>query len=347
MDHISQAPGIVPTNSLRFLIGALNPTILQTTSTATETGDALTIQAQNVSGGTTSVGGKLTLQSGSGTLTGALNASAGQIEFKQGSTSLGTYNLANSGDFRFNLGSGLPYFVFAANGAGQLIDFQATQGQVIFDSPTAAFRDATSANTLTLSLNSTGNTNLTFGQGTSVGWTQSTRTSDAATKNYTFTTQAPFASATGTNRNSGTFIFTSPAPVAGGDYGSWVRRYGTFNTQTVSIGYKVTTTNSTPTNGFVFTPQLDSCSFADCKITARDQTNGLNNVYHLKAAVRRNGSGNATLIGTAEQTFVREEAAGWDAVLDVSGTDLIVILTGAASANVIWFIELIVQTNSN
>lgn len=45
------------------------------------------------------------------------------------------------------------------------------------------------------------------------------RTSDAVTHNFSFSGQAPYSSATGTNRDSGGFQFAIPPPISGGNFG--------------------------------------------------------------------------------------------------------------------------------
>lgn len=64
----------------------------------------------------------------------------------------------------------------------------------------------------------TGSYAITIGRGGSIGFTQ--RASDAATDNFTITTQQANASATGANRTAGSFVVDVPAPTnSGTDYG--------------------------------------------------------------------------------------------------------------------------------
>lgn len=50
--------------------------------------------------------------------------------------------------------------------------------------------------------------------------THNAQTTDVACTNWTLTSQAPAAGATGTNRNPGSFVYSVPAPTAGGTAGS-------------------------------------------------------------------------------------------------------------------------------
>lgn len=104
------------------------------------TGATFTIQAQHETG-TTSIGGKLVLQSGSGT------SSNGIIEFKSGTTTLGNMFLNGGTDWRFALDSGLTDILFQANGTNQFIVFQAIGSgcATYFQSPVYLFMDGTPA----------------------------------------------------------------------------------------------------------------------------------------------------------------------------------------------------------
>lgn len=62
----------------------------------------------------------------------------------------------------------------------------------------------------------TGYAGLAFDPGAAFSIAQMTRLSDVATFDLTVNAQAPFATATGTNRNPGNLVLTIPAPISGG-----------------------------------------------------------------------------------------------------------------------------------
>lgn len=76
---------------------------------------------------------------------------------------------------------------------------------------------------------------------TTATWGQTARTTDAATSTWTWTSQAPFGSATLTNRNSGSMNFVIPTPAAGGNYGTFQIKLNTtaglfINNNNISLG---------------------------------------------------------------------------------------------------------------
>jgi hypothetical protein len=79
--------------------------------------------------------------------------------------------------------------------------------------------------------------------------TQSTPTTDVATQNITFTSQAPFASAT-VNKSSGSFIFNNPAPISGGLYGLTKHQFA--GTDCVTIGTYAGVTGGSTSYGTIW-----------------------------------------------------------------------------------------------
>ena len=73
-------------------------------------------------------------------------------------------------------------------------------------------------------------------------FSQTTRASNAAVKTFTLTSQAPNASATGTNRNSADIVFNIPAPISGGASGHYNFAFG----GTQGIGFYTNDTTGFP-----------------------------------------------------------------------------------------------------
>lgn len=152
-------------------------------SNASPTGNTFTIKAQSCPG-TTSTGGMLLLASGSGTSTN------GAVRIQVGTQPIGDWKFTAGGDTRFVVDSTVPYCVFAANGSGQFLDFQATTGIVYFTAPNITFRDGSAAAVITCVLDSAGASSLAVATGvTSFTLKQSDKTTNSGT-GATFTIQA-------------------------------------------------------------------------------------------------------------------------------------------------------------
>ena len=65
--------------------------------------------------------------------------------------------------------------------------------------------------------------------------------------------------------------------------------------------------------------------------------------YRVLGTFRRVSAGNATLIGSLTADHTAESQGGWDATLSVSGTDVLVRVTGASGNNVSWACVAAVQ----
>lgn len=109
---------------------------------------------------------------------------------------------------------------------------------------------------------------------------------------------------------------------------------------------KVSTTNATVTTLFTFAIPTDQCQFIKLRVHARRTggasgtgTSGQGAWFRLEAGYNNIG-GTVTLIGATPEKSSNVMAAGasaaWDANLTISGTDVLLEVTGAASMNVAW-----------
>ncbi len=99
-----------------------------------------------------------------------------------------------------------------------------------------------------------------------------------------------------------------------------------------------TTTNATPTLLTSLTPAGSSVTWFKLFLAARLDDTGTNKSYwaEVVGAVRRNNNGTAVLVG---QTLIfddHENASGYAVTVSVSGNDLQIFVTGAASETVHW-----------
>lgn len=103
---------------------------------------------------------------------------------------------------------------------------------------------------------------------------------------------------------------------------------------------RVATTDATVTTLHAITIPASTTVFVEARVVAR-RTGGYTGAaedgatYILRASVK-NMAGTATLIGAAEQTFVREDQGGWDAIIDVTAATARVRITGAVDNNITW-----------
>lgn len=208
------------------------------TQHASAAGNPWTIRAQR--GFTGFVGGNLTIGGGDGGTSGTNLAGNTIVE-------LGTVVANVSAELQFNMGSGGTFAKLSRTASGARFEstalavnivgaaginltsstsdvvVRATGGALYLDSITSSvynWRGAAGVQTRTDTLVPTGaHTYVTVVGATSVAWSQAARTTDAACAGFTITTQAPFASATGTNRTPGTLTLAVPAAAAGGTAG--------------------------------------------------------------------------------------------------------------------------------
>lgn len=182
-------------------------------TTASATGAALTIQAQNATG-TTSTGGNLVLQSGTGTST------YGSVKIKSGGQELIDHLYVPGGPYA--LLSLTNNTIWAANATNQYMYFQnvGSGGVIYYATSTIVYRDATQADTLTLALSSTGTCSLTaVSTVTDYKITQTIRAGTGANAGSALTIRAQDGQAqTGgnNNNNGGNLLLQGGAAGTGG-----------------------------------------------------------------------------------------------------------------------------------
>lgn len=110
--------------------------------------------------------------------------------------------------------------------------------------------------------------------------------------------------------------------------------FGTFKA-TLRRENHVSTSNATQT--VIDTLTLTNGSVNGIQATVHARKDGTDQaVYFLRAAVIQEG-GTAALIGAVD-ALVREDQAGWDATVTVSGSAVRVSVTGAAATNIDWWV---------
>lgn len=97
------------------------------------------------------------------------------------------------------------------------------------------------------------------------------------------------------------------------------------------------TTNATPTTIYTFALPTSCAALFEVEVVAYTPADGTSAAYTITGGAKRFGGGGAALIG-APITIPFEDNAAMDAVLDVSGNNVIVVVTGIAATTIEWFV---------
>ncbi len=107
-------------------------------------------------------------------------------------------------------------------------------------------------------------------------------------------------------------------------------------------GHTVNTTNATATVAAAFTPATDTVELVEAFVTAF-RTGGAGAAGNSAAYIRRarilNNGGAVSVNGLAAE-FTNEAVAAWDCTINVVGTSVRVVVTGAAATNITWNVTL-------
>jgi hypothetical protein len=104
---------------------------------------------------------------------------------------------------------------------------------------------------------------------------------------------------------------------------------------------RVLTTDATVTTLDTITIPATTTLTIEARVSAR-RTGGASGAAedgatYIRIAAVKNVAGTATLIGTVDAPVTKEDQAGWDCTIDVTGATARIRVTGAASNNVSWF----------
>lgn len=106
---------------------------------------------------------------------------------------------------------------------------------------------------------------------------------------------------------------------------------------------RVATTDATVTTIGTITPAASTTTFLEARVWAR-RTGGASGTAedgaaYIFAGTFKNAAGTITQIGTTTAIATHESQAGWAADFTISGTDVLIQVTGAAGNNVTWHVE--------
>ena len=101
---------------------------------------------------------------------------------------------------------------------------------------------------------------------------------------------------------------------------------------------EITTTDATETTASTLATQSDRTYHVTTYVVATETTDHDESASYVIHGTFKNDGGTLTAIGTTSQTHIAEDTTSWDASYDVSGTDIRVRVTGAASTNIRWHV---------
>lgn len=99
---------------------------------------------------------------------------------------------------------------------------------------------------------------------------------------------------------------------------------------------RVNTSDATVTTLLTFAAPDNAVAFLKATVVAWTSDGGLAAVYEIRAGVKRFAAGAATLIGSVD-VFAREDSAGLDATIDVTGNNARIRVTGIVAVTYKWF----------
>lgn len=163
------------------------------------------------------------------------------------------------------------------------------------------------------------------------------------------TTNPPIISATGTDANidlslipkgTGNLILDGLNwPTADGSAGQALTTDGAGNlvfasvpSQTVDM---VTTADATPTTLSTLTTMSNTIIYVQVEIVARNTTDSSTGAVYKLVAGYKNTGGTLTQIGVDDKLSI-ENTTSWDVSTSVSGTDILIRVTGQAGTNISW-----------
>lgn len=329
---------LAATGLFTYAASATVPGIAQTQATA-GVGVDTTIRAQQGFAG--SVGGKLVLAGGAGGTPGTNLAGDTQID-------LGTAVSNASAKVSFLVGGASildisqPTASVAAIVAAATLRLTSTGGTLRISSNNVQWGTSAGTTVATVASVAAGACSWSGAEDTTWTFTQATRTTDAVTHDLTITSQAPFASATGANRNPGNVVYSVPAPAAGGTAGKHSFLVSaTEQARITSAGFVEVAGGIGTIGAIAIKFRKNGTDFANANINgsdaefANDVTGGANLQLRSSAILKLVGTshtwGPATGQTCATIALVNGGACSWAAASDTTWTWTQTILAGTGA----------------
>lgn len=121
---------------------------------------------------------------------------------------------------------------------------------------------------------------------------------------------------------------------------------GSVNGNPSRAGVYTNTTDATQTVAATFTTTSNHAYGVIAKIVATETADFDETAFYVRAALFENDGGTLSLVGSIATTVTIEQTSGWDVTLDASGSDIRVLVTGAAATVVTWLVQLeVIEAN--
>jgi hypothetical protein len=114
---------------------------------------------------------------------------------------------------------------------------------------------------------------------------------------------------------------------------------------TQRVGTMWYTDDAVQVTGLTIPTRSDHCYYVEVDILATEQVDFDEVAGYKIIGTFKNDGGTLTLVGSVGAVYTAENTAGWAATLDVSGTNIRVRITGAASTRISWQIASTVIEN--
>lgn len=105
-------------------------------------------------------------------------------------------------------------------------------------------------------------------------------------------------------------------------------------------GVYTNTTDATQATAATFPTRTDHAYGVTAKIVATETADHDEIAFYVRAAAFKNDGGTLTLVGSIASLVTIESTSGWDVTLDASGTNIRVLVTGAAATVATWLVQL-------
>lgn len=115
---------------------------------------------------------------------------------------------------------------------------------------------------------------------------------------------------------------------------------GSVNGNPSRAGVYTNTTGATQTTAATFTTTANKAYGVIAKIVAVETVDADETAFYIRGALFENDGGTLSLVGSIASIATIEQTSGWDVTLDADGSDIRVRVTGAASTDVTWLVQL-------
>ncbi len=208
-----------------------------------------------------------------------------------------------------------------------------------------------------------GDAGVTFIETASSTFTHATPTSDIPTNDMIFNAQDAFGAAS-VNLDGGDFVFNIATKTGAGNPGSFVINNSSGNTAAeitdnsaslllqqfgnpfdFQVG-DVNTANAATTTVATITTESDTSYTVYAKVTGTETVDHDETGSYIRVGSFKNDGGVLTQIGSTTALHTAEDTVAWNVVFEVSGTNILLRVIGAAATDINWVAGAEITTSS-